>query len=231
MNRISCHNHYTPLCKALDFSVAGLSGMRRHYALLHRIRKSYEIVKSHPINLCNYYTWPSISRRKHRRKLGLIKLPPGFSISLYASGVENSRQLVIGDNGTVFAGSTKAGKVHAVVDSDGDHRADRVLQIDDELKLPSGVEFRDGALFVAALDRLLRYDNIEAQLEQPPQPTVLRDDWPDKTHHGWKYLRFGPDSKLYVPIGAPCNICDEPNFSQIRRLNVETGDIPCQRVQ
>lgn len=157
-------------------------------------------------------------------KLNLIRLPPGFSITLFAQDVENSRQLAIGDNGTIFAGSTKAGKVHAVVDSDGDHRADRVLLIADELKLPSGIEFRDGALYVAALDRLLRYDNIEAQLEQPPQPTVVRDDWPDKTHHGWKYLRFGPDSKLYVPIGAPCNICDESNFAQIRRLNVETGD-------
>ncbi len=157
-------------------------------------------------------------------KLDLIKLPPGFSISVYAQGVENSRQLAIGDKGTVFAGSTKAGKVHAVVDSDGDQRAERVLLIADELKLPSGVEFRDGALYVAALDRLLRFDNIEAQLEQPPQPTVLHNDWPDKTHHGWKYLRFGPDSKLYVPIGAPCNICDEPDFAQIRRLNVESGD-------
>lgn len=166
----------------------------------------------------------AFSKVSIEEKLRLIKLPPGFSISLYASGVENSRQLVIGDNGTVFAGSTKAGKVHAVVDSDGDHRADRVVLIDEGLKLPSGIEFRDGALFVAALDRLLRYDNIEARLEQPPQPKVLRDDWPDKTHHGWKYLRFGPDSMLYVPIGAPCNICDESNFAQIRRLNVETGD-------
>jgi glucose/arabinose dehydrogenase len=157
-------------------------------------------------------------------RLELIKLPPGFSIDVYAQGVENSRQLTIGDKGTVFAGSTKAGKVHAVIDSDGDHKADRVLLIDDELKLPSGVEFKDGALFVAALDRLLRYDDIESQLERPPQPTVLHDEWPDKTHHGWKYLRFGPDSKLYVPIGAPCNICDEPNFAEIRRFNVETGD-------
>jgi glucose/arabinose dehydrogenase len=162
----------------------------------------------------------AFSEQSIEERLELIKLPPGFSISVYAQGVENSRQLVIGDKGTVFAGSTKAGKVHAVVDSDGDYRADRLLLIDDELKLPSGVEFKDGALFVAALDRLLRYDDIETQLEQPPQPTVLHDKWPDKTHHGWKYLRFGPDSKLYVPIGAPCNICDEPNFAEIRRFNV-----------
>lgn len=164
------------------------------------------------------------SEENIEKKLSLIKLPAGFSISLYAQGVDNSRQLALGGEGTVFAGSTKAGKVHAVVDSDGDHKADRVFLIDDNLTLPSGVEFRDGSLFVAALDRLLRYDNIEAQLAQPPQPILVRDGWPDKTYHGWKYLRFGPDSKLYVPIGAPCNICDEPSFAQIRRLNVRTGD-------
>jgi len=139
--------------------------------------------------------------------------------------VENARQLALGDHGTVFAGSRKAGKVHAVQDSDGDFKADRVFLIDEDLNMPSGLEFKFGSLYVGALDRILRYDDIESWLDQPPEPELLSATFPDKTHHGWKYLRFGPDSKLYVPIGAPCNICDEAGFGQIRRLYADgSGD-------
>jgi glucose/arabinose dehydrogenase len=159
------------------------------------------------------------------KKLEQIKLPPGFEIHLYAEGVKNARQLALGDHGTVFAGSRKAGLVYAVVDRDGDHFAERVYVIDKDLQMPSGVEFRFGSLYVAALDRILRYDDIESWLDQPPEPDIVSDSFPDKTHHGWKYLRFGPDSLLYVPVGAPCNICDEPGFAQIRRLFADgSGD-------
>ena len=155
------------------------------------------------------------------QKLDLIELPPGFEISIYAEGVENARQLARGDRGTVFVGSRKAGKVHAVVDADGDYVADQVHQIAEGLNMPSGLEFRDGSLYVGALDRILRYDDIENRLGQPPKPMVVTGALPDKTHHGWKYLRFGPDGWLYVPVGAPCNICDEDGFAQIRRLQAD----------
>jgi glucose/arabinose dehydrogenase len=151
-------------------------------------------------------------------RLAEIELPSGFEIAVYADGVENARQLALGAEGTVFAGSREAGKVHAVVDSDGDHKADRVFLIDDGLRMPSGVAFRDGSLYVGAVDRILRYDAIEQRLGVPPEPVVVNDDLPDKTHHGWKYLRFGPDDLLYVPVGAPCNICFEPGFAEIRRM-------------
>ena len=156
-------------------------------------------------------------------QLKTITLPAGFEIALYAEGVDGSRQLAMGEKGTIFAGSIRAGKVHAIVDSDGDNKADHIYLIDENLELPSGVEFRSGALYVAALDRILRYDNIESQLENPPKPIVIADGFPDKTHHGWKYLRFGPDKQLYIPIGAPCNICDEPGFAQIRRLSTDNN--------
>lgn len=151
-------------------------------------------------------------------KLDLIKLPPGFEIHLYAENITNARQLALGDRGTVFAGSRKAGVVHAVVDHDNDLYAEGIYLIDRDLSMPSGIEFRFGSLYVAALDRILRYDDIETSLEHPPEPALVTDAFPDKTHHGWKYLRFGPDSLLYVPVGAPCNICDEPGFAQIRRI-------------
>ena len=154
-------------------------------------------------------------------KLDLIRLPPGFEISVFAAGVENARQLALGPQGTVFAGSRKAGKVHAVTDPDRDYVANRVYLIDEDLEMPSGLEFRSGSLYVGELDRILRYDDIENRLEQPPEPVVVTDALPDKTHHGWKYLRFGPDGMLYVPIGAPCNVCDEAGFAQIRRLQAD----------
>jgi glucose/arabinose dehydrogenase len=153
--------------------------------------------------------------------LAMIRLPPGFGISVYADGVENARQMVRGDDGTVFAGSRNAGKVHAVVDRDGDHRADQVHLVAEGLDMPSGLEFRQGSLYVAAVDRILRYDDIEQRLEQPPEPVVVSAAFPDKSHHGWKYLRFGPDGLLYVPLGAPCNICDEAGFAEIRRIRAD----------
>ena len=154
-------------------------------------------------------------------QLGSIELPPGFSIDVYAEDVENARQLVRGDNGTIFAGSRRAGKLWAISDTDGDQRAETIRLIDEDLKMPSGLEFRDGALYVGALGKILRYDDIESRLDQPPEPVVVTDVLPDEEHHGWKYLRFGPDDKLYIPVGVPCNICDEEGFGEIRRMNAD----------
>ncbi len=151
--------------------------------------------------------------------LDQIELPPGFSIEIYAEGVENARQMALGDAGTLFVGSRKAGKLWAVTDADGDQKAETVRLIDKGLNMPSGLEFRDGALYVGAVDKILRYDDIEVHLDQPPEPVVVTDALPDKKHHGWKYLRFGSDGKLYIPVGVPCNSCDEEGFGEIRRMN------------
>jgi len=161
-------------------------------------------------------SWPA--QADWTSRLDQLRLPPGFRIQLFADGVENARQMALGDRGTVFVGSRKAGKVHALVDRDGDCVADAKYRIADGLILPSGLEFRSGSLYVAALNRILRYDEIENRLDDPPAPVVVTEDLPDETHHGWKYLRFGPDGMLYVPVGAPCNICDEPGYAEIRRI-------------
>jgi glucose/arabinose dehydrogenase len=158
-------------------------------------------------------------------RLADIRLPEGFTIHIWANGVENARQLARGEEGTVFAGSRKAGKVHAIADTDQDLVSERVYLVAAGLTMPSGLEFRDGALYVGAVDRVLRYDAIESRLAAPPEPVVVTSGFPDKTHHGWKYLRFGPEGWLYVPVGAPCNICDEPGFAQIRRIRADgTGE-------
>ena len=106
--------------------------------------------------------------------LELIELPDGFEIQVYAEGVDNARQMALGDKGTLFVGSRKAGKLHAVVDDDGDYRADRVLRIEDDLELPSGVVFRDGALYVGDLNRVLKYEFIEANKTRKSMPHLCR---------------------------------------------------------
>ncbi len=161
---------------------------------------------------------PACARSVEGLDLESIELPPGFTIELYASGVGNARQLALGEQGTVFAGSRKDGRVWAVVDADGDGFAEQVHVIDEGLTMPSGLAFRDGSLYVGALDRILRYDAIESSLDDPPEPVLVSADFPDKSHHGWKYLRFSEDGWLYVPVGAPCNVCDEPGFAEIRRI-------------
>lgn len=157
--------------------------------------------------------------------LDKIKLPAGFEIAVFADDVENARQMVRGDNGTLFVGSRGAGRVYAITDVDNDQKADTVYVIDSNLQLPSGIAFKDGSLFVGAISQILRYDDIENRLSNPPEPVVVRDDLPDEQHHGWKFLGFGPDGKLYVPVGAPCNVCDEEGFSLIKTMNADgTGE-------
>lgn len=155
-----------------------------------------------------------------------ITLPEGFEISVYAAGVDGARSLTLSDDGqTVFVGSRQAGKVYALQDQDKNGKADAFYTIDSGLNSPNGVAFREGALYVAEISRILRYDDILTQLENPPEPIVVKDDLPSDTHHGWKFIAFGPDDKLYVPIGAPCNICESsPEYAAIHRMNPDGSD-------
>ncbi|WP_299457409.1 sorbosone dehydrogenase family protein [uncultured Microscilla sp.] len=151
-----------------------------------------------------------------------IKLPKGFQISIFANGVNEARSMVRGDKGTIFVGNRGGGNVYAVVDNDNDYKADKVYTIASGLNMPCGVAFRKGSLYVAEVSRILRYDNIEANLDNPPKPVVVYDKYPTDRHHGWKFIAFGPDDKLYVPVGAPCNICERlenPQYASITRMN------------
>ena len=151
-----------------------------------------------------------------------IRLPPGFVIELVAR-VPNARAMVWGRNGTLFVGSTR-GQVHAVsLPATGAADAARVRTIASGLRDPAGVAFRDGALYVSAVSRILRYDDIERSLDSPPSPVVVTDALPDEGHHGRRFIAFGPDGKLYVPIGVPCNICrpDAERYGIITRMNAD----------
>ncbi len=151
--------------------------------------------------------------------LDRIKLPPGFRIGLFAENLPNARSLALSPNGTLFVGTRRAGSVYAVQDRDRDGKADEAYVIAAGLFMPNGVAFRDGSLYVAEVNRVLRFDGIESRLENPPIPVVVNDAFPSRSHHGWKFIRFGPDGMLYVPVGAPCNICDlRDPFGAILRM-------------
>lgn len=156
-----------------------------------------------------------------------IKLPPGFAIEVWAR-VDNARQMTLGRHdgrgGTLFVGSMAAGKVHAV-SFDGEYRVRRVTTIASKLRMPVGVAYRDGSLYVSAVSRILRYDAIDQSIEHPPAPVIVTDSLPTDAHHGWKFIAFGPDGKLYVPVGAPCNVCDPDSsrYAHILRMNADGG--------
>jgi len=152
-----------------------------------------------------------------------IKLPPGFEISLFAENVTNARSLVLGDNLTLFVSTRSEGKVYAI--KHNGIKAQKVITLATGLNMPNGVAFRKGSLYVAEVNRILRYDNIEAQLDNPPKPVVVTEQYPGDTHHGWKFIRFGPDGLLYVPIGAPCNICEPGDpYASITRIDVDKAN-------
>ncbi|SNY99979.1 PQQ-dependent sugar dehydrogenase [Flagellimonas pacifica] len=154
-----------------------------------------------------------------------LNLPEGFKIDVFAEGIDGARSMAMGDNGTLFVGTRNEKTVYALQDLDGDFRAEKIMALDTTLEVPNGVAFKDGALYVAEVGRLLKYSNIEDQLTNPPQPEVIYDDYPTEFHHGWKYIAFGPDDKLYVPVGAPCNICDsttvDERYATITRMNAD----------
>jgi glucose/arabinose dehydrogenase len=155
--------------------------------------------------------------------LDKLVMPAGFHIEVYAE-VENPRQMAQGDDGVIYVGSMRPGKVHAVRDTNGDHKGDQVTVIADELELPSGIAYRNGDLYVGAVSKILVYRNIQKQFGADLFTSeVLLDSLPAERHHGWKYLEFGPDGYLYIPVGAPCNIClsDDETFAAIHRLNVD----------
>jgi len=144
--------------------------------------------------------------------LQTLRLPRGFQMHVYANNVPDARSMALGTRGTLFVGTRRAGVVYAVKDNDGDNKADQVFEIAKGLNWPNGVAFRNRALYVAEINRVLRYDDIEDHLKKPRRPVVVNDAFPSDQHHGWKFIRFGPDGKLYVPVGAPCNVCllEEP---------------------
>ncbi len=159
-------------------------------------------------------------------ELDAIVLPEGFTISVYAENVKNARAMCWGDKGTLFVGSRSAGLVHALQDTNGDGRVDRTHVIASGLKMPVGVTFQNGDLYISAVENVVRLVGIEDRLESPPEPEVVINDYPTESSHGWRFIAFGPDGYLYIPVGAPCNICkrDEEIYATITRVRPDGTD-------
>lgn len=165
-----------------------------------------------------YSEKPHISVAK-KLPLEKIKMPPGFRIDVYAE-VENARSLALSPSGVVYVGNRDGNKVYAIKDTNGDNKADKKWIVASGLRMPNGVAFHNGDLYIAEVSRISKLTGIESKLDNPPKPEVISDDYPTDGHHGWKYIAFGPDGYLYVPVGAPCNICESKDeiYASITRI-------------
>ncbi len=165
---------------------------------------------------------PATATPLEKIPVGRIKLPPGFKAEIWSHGHAAGRTMVMGSKGTMFMGTRVIGRVYAITNQGGKREAKVLLQ---GLTQPNGLAFRDGSLYVFAINRVFRYDNIEDKLDNPGEPVELTKayDLPDTVHHNWKYVAFGPDGKMYVQVGANCNICEvNPGIhGQIRRYNAD----------
>lgn len=164
----------------------------------------------------------SLTKAESDPELDFLKMPDGFQIQYFAREVPGARSLAVGENGAVYVGSRSQGVVYALIDQDEDNRADSRHLIAEGLNQPNGVAYHDGDLYVAEIHRILVYRGIGSTYSSKPQPEVVFDKLPRDTHHGWRYLKIGPDRKLYLGLGAPCNVCrtDDP-FASIARLNLD----------
>ena len=149
-----------------------------------------------------------------------LKLPPGFKAEVWATGIPGGRAMTRGDSGKIYVGTRAIGRVYEITDN-GTTRTSRVVV--DKLNQPGGVAIKNGSLYVIAIDKALRFDAIEKNPTVAPVDMTAAFQLPKEQHHNWKYIAFGPDGKLYVPFGAPCNICEPPSkeYAQLRRYNAD----------
>jgi glucose/arabinose dehydrogenase len=163
----------------------------------------------------------------HNLPLESVKLPEGFEISVYATDITNARSMALSENGILYVGNRAEDKVYAVVDTNKDYRADKKYIIAQGLNMPNGVAIKNGDLYVAERSKIWKFDDIDNHLSNP-EGELIYDQFPTDDHHGWKFIAFGPDGKLYVPVGAPCNICermDNPQYASITRMNDDGSDL------
>ncbi|NOQ36270.1 MAG: sorbosone dehydrogenase family protein [Methylococcaceae bacterium] len=162
----------------------------------------------------------------HQAVLKQLSVPDGFSLTIFAKNLPNVRTLALGDKGIVYAGTRQQGSVYAIQDVDNDGIADKNYTLATGLYMPNGVAYKNGALYVAQPHRIIRFDNIAKHLAQAPEPAIVYEGLPSDKHHGWKYLRFGEDNKLYSAVGAPCNVCEPSKeiYGTLFRLNADGSD-------
>jgi glucose/arabinose dehydrogenase len=162
---------------------------------------------------------PSAATAPDKLPSASLKVPKGFRVEVYASGIPNARTLRMGDKGTIFVSNRVADKVYAITDKGGKRE---VKVIASGMDRPNGLAFKDGTLYIAEGTKISKLEKIEDNLDNPGKPVAIYSDLPNQSSHGWRYIGIGPDNKLYINVGAPCNICEPPaTNAQIRRLNLD----------
>jgi glucose/arabinose dehydrogenase len=162
---------------------------------------------------------PAITAKSAVLPLDQIKMPAGFSISVYAE-VQGARSMVMSPSGILFVGTQRPGSVFAVKDIDGDYIADKKWTLTTGMNNPNGVAIKNGALYVAEINKVTKFPDIEKNIDNPGKGEVIYDKFPTEWAHGWKYIAFGPDGKLYVPVGSPVNIgIPDDRHAAIFRMN------------
>lgn len=187
------------------------------------IKSCLLLIISISILSCVSYNPPKKKNYGASLPLDSLVLPEGFHIEVYADSVTNARSMTMSPSGTLFVGTRNEGNVYALQDLDNNYQADTMFTILTDGNMPNGVAFKDGDLYVAEVNRILKFSDIESKLGDPGEPEIIYDEYPTEKHHGWKYIAFGPDGKLYVPVGAPCNICESEDqiFNTITRINAD----------
>jgi len=171
------------------------------------------------VSLLLLSAWGAPAGAERPVHLDRIKLPPGFAISVYAR-VDDARSMALSPSGHLYVGNRQEDSVYVVAPPKGD-RPGVVRKIIGGLNSPNGVAFKEGALYVAEINRILKFTDIERNPRV--RPIVINENYPTNQNHGWKFIAFGPDGKLYIPVGAPCNICEseEEIFGTITRINAD----------
>src|SRR3974390_1487439 len=162
---------------------------------------------------------PPIAAAADKLPVDKLKLPKGFKIEVFASGIPDARSIRIGDKGTVFIANRVQDKVWALYAKDGKRVKKPIIT---GMYKPNGLAFHDGTLYVAETNKVWKLEKIEDNLDNPPKPVLVYDDLPTDEAHNWKFIAIGPDNKLYVPVGQPCNNCiPDDKHGQIRRMNLD----------
>lgn len=148
-----------------------------------------------------------------------IKIPDGFRIEVMVEGLDKPRGLTINTDDVIFTGS-KSGYIYMV-------KPDKaVIVIDKGLNGPIGIDLYKDDLYVSEINQIRVYKDIMSQAA-PFKYEVVNKSLPDKKWHGWKYLKVGVDKKIYINIGAPCNVCIKKNkfYGTISRMNLDGSDL------
>ncbi|WP_150576940.1 PQQ-dependent sugar dehydrogenase [Pandoraea aquatica] len=169
---------------------------------------------------------PQLATARDALPIERLSLPQGFYVEVLSDQVPGARGMALGPKGTLFVGSRAQGNVYAITLDPSRAYAAKVRTVASGLNMPVGVAMRNGALYISAVSRIVRLDDIEDHLDNPGQPAVVYDKLPTESHHGWRYIAFGPDQRLYVGVGAPCNVCkrDEIRYAMIGSMKPDGTD-------